>query len=435
MKRFKINKEYLTISIYAVGVAIAAFLFGLIVFNTADIAAFFGRAVDAIKALPYGILLALILYPFVSLSTTLYSKLLERKRPHPRLVSVLSLVTVYLGFFLVIAIILLSIIPPMVGTVTELITLLSEALAAGEETLRGLMAGSAFLTELADGIVEFIKTTFQNIISADVAGLAASLLTGLVGETFNILVGVIISIYLLAGRRLVGSIAGKIVAAILPAGGVHRTTMFIKRLYSNFTEFIAARILSALFLGTASYLLFWLIGVPFYPLLALIIAALNLFPVFGTILSLLICGTVLLITRPTYALPVIGVLIGLELFDNFVIEPRTILHKPLRPNVGVALVLLLVGYAIAGITGALMAIPVFATVQNAIRSFSVHLLNRRSLPTRVEDYENFNVRDYMPKAEDSTAATEDGEATEAEDGTNGEAPAEDGEASGDTPAE
>ena len=435
MKRFKINKEYLTISIYAVGVAIAAFLFGLIVFNTADIAAFFGRALDAIKALPYGILLALILYPFVNLSTTVYSKLFERKRPHPRLVSVLSLVTVYLGFFLVIAIILLSIIPPMVDTVTELVTLLSEALTSGEATLRELMAGSPFLAELADGLVEFIKTAFQNIISADIAGLAASLLGGLIGETFDILVGLIISIYLLAGRRLVGSIAGKIVAAILPAGGVHRTTMFVKRLYSNFTEFIAARILSALFLGTASYLLFWLIGVPFYPLLSLVIAALNLFPVFGTILSLLICGTVLLITRPSYALPVIGVLIGLELFDNFVIEPRTILHKPLRPNVGVALVLLLVGYSLAGITGALMAIPVFATIQNAIRSFSVHLLNRRSLPTRVEDYENFNVRDYMPKGEEGTAATEEGDASEAEESANGEAPAEEGEASGDTPAE
>ena len=431
MKRFKINKEYLTISIYAVGVVLAAFLFGAIIFNTSEISAFLGRALDAIKALPYGILLALVLYPFINLSTQLYSKLLERKRPHPRLVATLSLVTVYLGFLLIIAIILLSIIPPMVDTVTELVTLLGEALASGEETLRELMAGSTFLAELADGVVEFIKTTFQKVISADITGLATSLLTGLVGETFNILVGVIISIYLLAGRRLVGAIAGKIVAAVLPAGGAHRTTMFIKRLYSNFTEFIAARILSALFLGTASYLLFWLIGVPFYPLLALVIAGLNLFPVFGTILSLLICGIVLLVTRPAYALPVIGVLIALELFDNFIIEPRTILHKPLRPNVGVALVLLLIGYALAGITGALMAIPVFATVQNALRSFSVHLLNRRNLPTRLEDFENFNVRDYLPKqtpAEGDAAPAEEGKASEetppSEDGEGGEDPAE-----------
>lgn len=395
MKKLKLNKQYLTIAIYAVGVVIAAFLFGMILFNLGDIFDFLGRALDAIKALPYGILIALILYPFLNLTTHLYSKLLERKKPHPRLVSILSLVTVYLGAFLVIAIILLSIIPPMIGTITELFTLVGEALVSSEAAFRNLMAGSEFLSGLGDTIISFAKESFQKLMETDVAGVATSILSGFVGETFDILVGVIISLYLLSGRRMIGAITGKIVAAVLPSGGAHRTAMFIKRLYSNFTEFIAARILSALFLGTASFLLFWVFKVPFYPLLALLIAVLNLFPVFGTILSMLICGIVLLITRPAFVLPVLGILIGLELIDNLIIEPRTIQHKPLRPNVGVALVLLLVGYAVAGVTGALMAIPVFATVQNALRSFSVHLLNRRGLPTRLEDYENFNVRDYI----------------------------------------
>ncbi len=409
MKHLKINKQYLTVAVYAVGVSVAAILFGLAVFNLGDIFAFLGRALGAIMALPYGILFALILYPFVNLATPLFSRLLERKRPHPRLVSFFSLFTVYLGMVLVVAIILLSVIPPMIDTVGELVTLVGETLTDIETYLRQLTAGSGVIAELVDTAIGYAKENFFGLLpSDDVAGLATSLLTGIVGETFDILVGLIISLYLLAGRRLVGAICGKTAAALLPAGGNVRFTMFIKRLYSNFTEFISARILSALFLGTASYLLFLVFGIPFYPLLALTIAVCNLFPVFGTVFSMLICSVVLLITRPIYALPVLLILIGLELVDNLLIEPRTMIHKTLRPNVGVTIALMLVGYAMLGLFGMLIAIPVFATVQNALRSFTVHLLNRRHLPTAIEEYEHFDPHEYIArrKAEEAEKAAE-----------------------------
>ncbi len=416
MKRFKIDKHYLTVALYAGGVALLAIFFALLVFNLGSIFAFLGNAVRAIMALPYGILFALILYPFVNLITPLYSRLLERKKKRPRLVSFFSLLSVYLGMFLVLAIILLSVIPPMIGTVRELFALVSSKLAEVETYLRESSAGSEVIAGFVDTAITFVKDSFFNILATDdVAGLATSLLTGIVGETFDILLGLIISLYLLAGRSMLGAVFGKTVAALLPAGGNHRFTMFIKRLYSNFTEFISARILSALFLGTASYLLFLLFRVPFYPLLSLTIVVCNLFPVFGTIFSMLICGTVLLITRPVYALPVLLILIGLEIIDNLLIEPRTITHRALRPNVGVTIALMLVGYALLGLFGMLIAIPVFATVQNTLRSFTVHLLNRRHLPTAIEDYLNFNPRDFIVKEEGAKEdkAEQDGEEKEA----------------------
>ena len=415
MKRFKIDKQYLTVALYAGGVAVAAILFALAVFNLGDIFSFLGRALGAIIALPYGILLALILYPFVNLATPLFSRLLERKRPRPRLVSFFSLLSVYVGMLLVLGIILLSVIPPMIDTVGELVTLVTEKFNDLEGYLRSLAASSSVMADLANTAITSVKEDLFGLLTkGDVAGLATSLLTEIVGQTFNILVGLIISLYLLAGRRTIGAICGKTVAAILPPAGNLRFTMFIKRLYSNFTEFISARILSALFLGTASYLLFLVFGVPFFPLLSLTIVVCNLFPVFGPIFSMLICGTVLLVTRPGYALPMLLILIGLEVLDNLVIEPRTITHRALRPNVGVTIALMLAGYALLGLFGMLLAIPVYATVQNALRSFTVHLLNRRHLPTAIEDYLNFDPHDYIAKQPKEQATQEDTEAAHAE---------------------
>ena len=410
MKRFTLNKHYAMIAFYSFAVIVVSLLFALIVFRIGAIFDFFGDAVASVKAIPYGIIFALILYPFLSISSTVYSRILERKRPHPRAVSVLSMLTTYLGMFLVLGILLLGIIPPMIGTVGELYTTLNDALARATDFIKNATADTPFLAEMADRALGYLQEAFTGVLGDDVPGLITGLLTGTVGETFNILVGLVISIYLLSGRRMLSSIFGKLVTAILPAGGVKRVTMFIKRLYANLTEFLSARILSALFLGIAAYLLFWVAGVPYYALLALIIVVCNLFPVFGTIFSMLVCGVVILVTRPSYTLPMLGILIALELVDNFLIEPRTIHHKPLRPNVGATIVLLLCGYALFGLIGAMIAIPVFATVQNALRSFTVHLLNRRHLPTVREDYRSINMREYMPTPEEADAATE-GDAT------------------------
>ena len=262
MKRFRLNKQYLLVALYAFGVILAASLFGLIVFRSTEIAAFIGSAINKIRALPYGIALAIVLYPFIVLATRGYSRLLERKRPHPRLVSALSILTVYLGALLVLGILLLIIIPPMIDTVTELVALLRSSLLSGEASMRAFFASLHIPAEVSDTVVQFIKKTATDLFSTDMASMAASLLMGIVGQTFDIIVGVIISIYLLAGRRLLSGVFGKFFTAVLPSGVTHRIVMFIKRLYANVTEFISARILSALFLGISSYLILYLLRIP-----------------------------------------------------------------------------------------------------------------------------------------------------------------------------
>lgn len=395
MKRFTLNKHYALIAFYVFSVIVVSLVFALVVFRIGDILGYFRDSLASIKAIPYGIVFALVLYPFVNISGALYSAVLERKRPRPRLVSALSMLTTYIGMFFVFAILLLGIIPPMIGTVSDLYTTLSDALTRTIAFVKESASGTPFLAEMVDHTLLYLQGTFSGILGNDIPGLVTNILTGAIGEAFNILVGLVISIYLLSGRRLLSSIFGKLVTALLPGGGVKRVTMFIKRLYSNLTEFISARILSALFLGTAAYLLFWVAGIPYHALLALIIVVCNLFPVFGTIFSLIFCGIVILVTRSAYTLPMLSILIALELVDNLLIEPRTIHHKALRPNVGVTIVLLLCGYALFGIIGAMIAIPVFATIQNALRAFTVHLLNRRHLPTTREDYQSFNMRDHL----------------------------------------
>ena len=49
--------------------------------------------------------------------------------------------------------------------------------------------------------------------------------------------GLIIAVYLLASRRAISGILGKLVVAILPERHVNRFVMFFKRLYTDFAAF------------------------------------------------------------------------------------------------------------------------------------------------------------------------------------------------------
>ncbi len=397
MKHIKPNKQYALIALYVFAVIVLALLCALVAFNLGGIFAWIGRAVTQIRGLMYGIVIALVLYPFVNFSAAKFSKLLNKKKPHPKLVKALSLLSVYAGAFLTLCVLMLGILRPMVSTVTELGSMISGAAVATAEWLDSMFANSPFLLQMYGQAKDFLTHYIPSLATGQLTGILQEIAGSFLGKTFDLIIGLVLSIYLLAGRSTLNVIFGKIVAAVLPKKGAPHFTTFVKRLYSNFTEFVAARIISALLLGITTYLLFWVCGVPFYPLFALIVCVLSLFPVFGSVFSLIISAIIIFITYREYFLLVVGGMILLQIADNLLLEPRLIQHKTLRPDVGTVIVLLLCGYALLGFPGALIAIPVYATVETSVRSLCIRRLLKKNLPVALENYRHFKIEKYAPK--------------------------------------
>ena len=107
----------------------------------------------------------------------------------------------------------------------------------------------------------------------------------------------------------------------------------------------------------------WAVGMPFAVALGLLVGILDLIPLAGATIAAVVCVLVAIAATGTTAAIIIGVFfIAYQQLENHVIQPlvygRTVQLSPLA-----VLVSVLVGAQIAGVLGALAAIPVAGAIQ------------------------------------------------------------------------
>jgi predicted PurR-regulated permease PerM len=121
--------------------------------------------------------------------------------------------------------------------------------------------------------------------------------------------------------------------------------------------------------GTVTYVTLTLLDVPFAAPLAVLFAFFDLIPLIGaTVGGILIGIVVAFVDFPTALIVWAVVLIGYQQIENNIIQPvvygRTVQIHPL-----VVIVAVLIGAALLGVLGVLVAIPAAAAIQSAVRDW------------------------------------------------------------------
>ena len=383
------NKRNLTIAAYALGVLMFGILFWLLCANLVTVKDWILLMLSKMKAVFYGVLLALFFFPFARSNEKLYKKLLCKKKDRPKTVKALSLVTVYLVFFLVIAIVFTMIIPPMLTTITELRASIITSINTTRDWIESVVEDSSILLNIYNNVTTYVYDELLSVDSSSLASQIQSLSGKILGEISDIVLGLIMSIYFLASRKYLGAICAKALSAICPHKWERKIAIFLKRLYTDFTEFMSARILCSLYISSITFLVCRIAGIPFYPLIFLILLVLGIVPVFGPIIGSLLTLTLVFITHRHYALLLLITILATQIFESFVIEPA-MMKKKLRPELGSIIVISLVSYGLFGVLGAVIAIPLFCTVSVDIRLHCARSLQKKNLPIDIEDYKGYN---------------------------------------------
>jgi predicted PurR-regulated permease PerM len=140
-----------------------------------------------------------------------------------------------------------------------------------------------------------------------------------------------------------------------PLGGFNRARRDIYRAISGY---VTGNLLISLLAGVLSTIVFFVVGSEFAIALGLLVAILDLIPLAGATVAAIIASTVIFIeTDWIRCVIVIVFFVAYQQFENHVIQPlvygRTVQLSPLA-----VLCAVLVGAQLAGILGALLAIPV-----------------------------------------------------------------------------
>jgi len=134
------------------------------------------------------------------------------------------------------------------------------------------------------------------------------------------------------------------------------------QIYRTIGGYVTGNLFISVIAGVTTTLVLLLLGVPYAVALGLLVAILDLIPLAGATLAAIIVGLVAFLHSIVAGIVVIVFFIVYQQIENHLLQPivygRTVQLSPL-----VVLIAVLIGAELAGVLGALGAIPIAGTIQ------------------------------------------------------------------------
>ncbi len=403
--KFKLNKTYTTIAAYALMVIAFGLVLGLICFYIQPISNIVGRILDKLASVFFGIFFTICFIPQVRFFEGLILRIFKKRgKKHPLAISVISAIIVIIIFLTIIILVVANFFPAVVKGYESFQTSISPIIVTIEKHVYG--SKSVIVIKLYEGI----RTFFVNLLSPDTGSLLTTItntLSSIFSKTYDILLGLVLTVYFLVSRRYLTAVGNKLATAILPEKFKSATIAIIKRIYGFFMEFFSYRLLAGFCLAVITYVVLRIFSVPYDIIIALVVFLAGFIPVFGPIVATLGCSILIAIFTTAkghlwQALLVLILLSGLHLLTAMFVEPF-VLRKKLRPGPGGVIICTIVSYAVFGFWGIPFAVPLYASIDVAYREIVARILARKKLPINNEYY--LSIKE-LPTAQSSDISQE-----------------------------
>ena len=186
-----------------------------------------------------------------------------------------------------------------------------------------------------------------------------------VSNVFSALIVLVITFYLLLEKKNFPKYGDD----FFGEKGKARFLKIMDNLEVSLGSWVSAELLLMTIIGIISYFGYLTLGLKYAVPLAIIAGLLEAVPNIGPIIATVLAGLVGLTVSPLIALftVIFGILV--QQLENTFIVPK-IMRKTVGLNPLVTIILIASGGQIAGMSGALLAIPLFLTVQAIVRGFS-----------------------------------------------------------------
>ena len=267
----------------------------------------------------------------------------------------LGLALVLMGFLVVFGGLLALAVPLIITQATEIVAELPVV-------IEQLQQGDGLVARLA-GMIDLDQFTATG--GTDPATLL-DLAGGVAGFVFNFLTVLLVTPYFAMSMP---GIKRWLVRLLRPA---HREDFL--RLLGESTDlmanFIVGNLIVSVIAGVVTWVGLTIIGVPYALALAAWVAITDLIPVLGAVLGAVGVAAVAYVEGPEALLWSVVLLVGYQQLENFVIAPR-VMNKAVDLSPATVIIALMVGGSLAGLVGALLALPLAALIKIVIQDYVI----------------------------------------------------------------
>jgi predicted PurR-regulated permease PerM len=221
------------------------------------------------------------------------------------------------------------------------------------------------------GRLGFLQSEYQIVdkIRAAVEEGGASRVLGLTGTAISItksvitlVVAIITIAFLTFFMLLEGPAWMERIYSLIPERSQPRWRAIGRDVYRTIGGYVTGNLLISLIAGTLTTIVLLAVGVPYAVALGVIVAVLDLIPLAGATIAAIVIGTVAFLHSVTAGIVVVVFFVVYQQIENHFLQPviygRTVQLSPLA-----VLISVLIGAKLAGILGALGAIPVAGAIQ------------------------------------------------------------------------
>ena len=296
---------------------------------------------------------------------------------HKKRANGLTVLVVMILTFLIIYLLMIMVIPEMASSTLILVNAVPQKMDEFANWLTGMLDGNELLQTYANTAILNVENHLQDWAKTDLLPTMQGMMGGFantVGSVFgmisNAVIGLIICIYLLLGRKTFARQGKAVLYAVFKserADAVLRELQFIDK---TFVGFFGGKILDSAIVGLICYVfcivMTFTMGFPNAVLISVIVGVTNVIPYFGPYIGAVPSALLVLISGPVNCIIFIVFIIILQQFDGNILGPAL-----LADSVGLTgfwvLFSITLFQGFFGFVGILVGVPVFAVIYDMIR--------------------------------------------------------------------
>ena len=263
-------------------------------------------------------------------------------------------------------------------------------------------------------LFQYLENWFNNEFLAKVdqyITTVTSSLWGVIVTVKDLLIGFIISAYILYSKEPFLGQTKKILYAFVPVSRTNGMLNTLREAHKVFGGFFIGKILDSAIIGLLCFIGMTVFRLPYALLVSAIVGVTNIVPFFGPFIGAIPSAFLILMVDPWKCLYFIIFIIVLQQFDGNILGPR-ILGNATGLSGFWVIFAILVGGGFFGFVGMVVGVPLFAVVYIALKRRIDKSLANKKLPTGTAAYINVqkveeDTRRFVPlKDEPSKKTTE-----------------------------
>ena len=262
-----------------------------------------------------------------------------------------AVLSVILIFIAALALLVYLVVPPVIYQTTQFIS-----------DLPGFAEKYSYLQRYVPTIEKNLNTITSSF--NDYTGGFISLTASIFGGIITFVMGFVLFVYLLIDEK---GFKYSIVS-IFPLEHRERLIEVIKKVAHKVGNWFRGQIILASCVAVIYFIGLTIIGVPFAVMLAVLSGVMDFIPVLGPTIAGAIAAFIALTDSPIKALIVIALYIAVQQLENTFLVPK-IMQKAVGLSPIIIIIALLIGAKLMGIVGALLAVPISASLAVIIQEW------------------------------------------------------------------